>query len=224
MRAPPTRSLHRRASFAAGMIVALHVAVGVAWAEDDGDLRDLRVGMAVGAIPAGEYVDLACAASPERKLTGFDQFGDCPADPDGQRAVTFHFNEKLNPLAQVNDKYEGTKVAGHPVVLTLVIDAAGTVDRLRIDTDPQARLFLRKKAHLLALVVKSRYGEDGWTCHDAGPVGGETPVGGVFVNQHCEKAAAGRSFALDRAVYRRPGQSTNDFVNETHLEIRRARP
>jgi hypothetical protein len=27
---------------------------------------------------------------------------------------------------------------------------------------------------------------------------------------------------LDRRLYRRPGQSMNDFVNETHVEIRRA--
>ena len=61
--------------------------------------------------------------------------------------------------------------------LTLLIDEGGTIDGLRIDTDPQARLFWRKKAHLLALVVKSRYGEEGWECHDIEPSGGETAVG-----------------------------------------------
>lgn len=200
--------------------VAAWIAAGCALAAEN-DLRDLRVGMSVRDIPAEEYVDLVCTAAPEQKLDGWAEFRRCPNDAAALHAVSFHFNERLNPLAQVNDKYEGTKVAGHPVVLTLLVDSGGTVDRLRIDTDPKARLFLRKKAHLLALVVKSRYGDAGWHCRELEAAGGETPVGGVFVNEHCEKAVSGRKFLLDRAVYRRPDQAANDFVNETHLEIQR---
>ena len=96
------------------------------------------------------------------------------------------------------------------------------IDGLRIDTDPQARLFWRKKAHLLALVVKSRYGEEGWECHDNEPSGGETAVGGLFIKQRCEKVAGERKLLLDQRLYRRAGQPMNDFVNETHVEIRRA--
>lgn len=201
--------------------VAACIAGGSALAAEN-DLRDLRVGMTVYDIPADEYVDLVCAAPPARKLAGWPEFHLCPADAAGLRPVLFHFNESLNPLAQVNDKYEGTRVAGHPVVLTLLVDAGGIVDRLRIDSDPKARLFLRKKAHLLALVVRSRYGDEGWQCRELEPTGGAIPVGGVFVNEHCEKAVSGRKFLLDRAVYRRTGQAGSDFVNETHLEIRRA--
>jgi hypothetical protein len=201
-------------------VASICVAVGSAVAGEN-DLRDLRVGMSVRDIPASEYVDLVCAASHDQRLGGWAEFLRCPADAAGLHAVSFHFNESLNPLAQLNDKYEGTRVAGHPVVLTLLVDAGGTVDRLRIDTDPQARLFLRKKAHLLALVVKSRYGDAGWQCRDIAPAAGETPVGGVFVDEHCEKATEGRRLVLDRALYRRPGQPIGDFVNETHLEIRR---
>jgi hypothetical protein len=197
---------------------ALSLAVSVA---GDNDLRDLKVGMSVNDIPVGDYIDFACAAAPGQTVAAWTEFRRCPPDAGGLHAVSFRFNESRNALAQVNDKYEGTKVTGHPVVLSLAIDSGGTVDRLRIDTDPKARLFLRKKAHLLALLVKTRYGEDGWDCRNADPEGA-TPVGGLLVNEHCEKSAPGRRLILDRAVYRRPGQSMNDFVNETHLEIRRA--
>ncbi len=190
--------------------------------EEANDLRDLRVGMSINTIPADEYVNLACAAAPDRRLAGWTEYRACPADAAGLHAISFHFNERLNPLAQVNDKYEGTRVAGHPVLLTLLIDDGGIVDTLRIDTDPQARLFWRKKAYLLALAVKSRYGEEGWECRSKGPESGETPVGGLFIREHCEKTADHRKLLLDQSVYRRPGQSMSDFVNETHLEIRRA--
>jgi hypothetical protein len=209
----------RLGSVVVGGIVAIIAAGSARTAEHD--LRDLRVGMSVHDIPAAEYVDLVCTAAPGDRLAGWAEFLRCPADAAGLRAVSFHFNESLNPLAQVNDKYEGTRIAGHPVVLTLLVAADAVVDTLRIDTDPQARLFLRKKAHLLALVAKSRYGDDGWQCRTAQPTGGETPVGGIFVNEHCEKTAGGRRLLLDRAVYRRSGQPIGDFVNETHVEIRR---
>lgn len=207
-----------------GLIACLAVGVVLSAAapgQEANDLRDLRVGMSVNEIPADEYIDLTCAAAPDRRLAGWTEYDACPADAAGLHAVSFHFNERLNPLAQVNDKYEGTKVAGHPVLLTLLIGDGGIVDALHIDTDPQARLFWRKKAHLLAGIVKTRYGEEGWDCRSAGPDAGETPVGGLFIKEHCEKTADGRKLLLDQSLYRRAGQSTSEFVNETHLEIRK---
>jgi len=69
-------------------------------------------------------------------------------------------------------------------------------------------------------VVKSRYGEEGWECDNIEPSGGETAVGGVFIKKYCEKIAGHRWLLLDQQLYRHPGQSMNDFVNETHVEIR----
>jgi hypothetical protein len=192
-----------------------------ALAAGDDDLRDLRVGMSISEIPADEYVGLACAALPDHPLADWGEYRQCPADTAQLRAVSFRFDDARNPLAQVNDTYEGTKVAGHPVLLQLLIDDHGIVGALRIDTDPQARLFWRKKAYLLADQVKIRYGEQGWKCGDAEPTDGETPVGGVFIKAHCEKIATRSQLLLDQLVYRRPGQAMNEFVNETHLEIRR---
>lgn len=187
-----------------------------------GDLRDLRVGMSVADIPADEYTHLACAAAPDHTLGGWSEFGSCPADAEGLRLVLFHYNDQLNPLARINDKFEGTTIAGHPVILTLAIDDAQHVDEIRIDTDPRARLYLRKKAFLLALTVKARFGDEGWSCQELKPADTEEPVGGIFIKEHCEKTANERKFVLDRVLYRRAGQSIQDFVSETHLKIRRA--
>jgi hypothetical protein len=107
-------------------------------AQDSGDLRDLRIGMSITAIPQDEYVDLSCAETPEQTLVGWSDFGKCPRDAIGLRTIGFHFNDRLNPLAEINDKYQGTRVAGHPIVLTLLIDEGGMIEGLRIDTDPQA--------------------------------------------------------------------------------------
>jgi hypothetical protein len=192
----------------------------ISWGQQGDDLRDLRVGMPISAIPPDEYVDLSCAGTNDQTIGGWSDFRKCPKTTAGLYAVSFHFNNGVNGLAQVNDSYQGTKVAGHPVVLSLLIDDQGTIDALRIDTDPKARLFWRKKAYLLALAFKNRYGEDGWECRNREPTAGETAVGGVLIMEHCEKNAEGRQLLLDRAVYRAQGQPINDFVNETHIEIR----
>jgi hypothetical protein len=206
--------LSRLACLVVGMVLSAASA-----AEEVDDLRDLRVGMAIDEIPSGEYINLACASAPDHMLAGWTEYRTCPTAAAGLHAVRFQFNDRLNALAQVNDKYEGTRVAGHPVLLTLLIDDRGVVDALRIDTDPQARLFWRKKAYLLAPMVKTRYGEESWDCHSSPPEGGETPVGGLFIKEHCEKSTARRKLLLDQSLYRRPGQSMSEFVNETHLEI-----
>jgi hypothetical protein len=50
-----------------------------------------------------------------------------------------------------------------------------------IEADPKARLYVRKKAFLLGLQAKSRYGSDGWVCTDGQPRAGDRPVGGVYL-------------------------------------------
>ena len=60
-------------------------------------------------------------------------------------------------------------VAGHPAILTLLIDDSGDVASLQIETDPKARLYVRKKAFFLGLQARSRYGSDGWACTEGQP-------------------------------------------------------
>ena len=113
-------------------------------------------------------------------------------------------------------------VAGHPAILTLLVDDKGMVAGLRIETDPKARLYIRKKAFLLGLQVKSRYGTDGWTCQQRPPDSGEQPVGGVFLKESCLKTVQGRSITVERKLFRRPDQDMKTFVDETRILIRRA--
>ncbi len=187
--------------------------------EPPNDLREFRVGQSVGELPATGYVALHCADRPATTLAGWADYTRCPAGAYGLRAVGFEYDPSTNPLAKVNGNYEGTRVAGQPVRLALLIGADGRVDGLRIATDPTARLYLRKKAFLFGLQARARYGPEGWHCQDAPPAAGEEPVGGVFVHERCEKTTQTRHLIVERRLYRQSGQPLADFVGASELLV-----
>jgi hypothetical protein len=179
------------------------------------DLRDIRLGMAAAELVESGYVDFACAADPKRTLAGWVNWRDCPADASGTRAIRFGYD----PLTS----RDGTMVAGHRAILTLLIDDTGHVAGLQIETDQKARLYIRKKAFLLGIQARSRYGAEGWACTEGQPGAGEQPVGGVYVKERCTKTISGRSLVVERNLFRRAGQDIKNFVAETRISILRAK-
>lgn len=212
---------HPARAAAAGAAFALLLLPGLARAEER-DLRDLQVGMAVSSLPAKGYTDLACAAQPETTLGGWGEYRACPPDPsNGLREIRFRYDDEASELARSNERYSGTKVAGQRVLLSLLVGADAHVEGLRIRTDPGARLFERRRAFLFGEQVKNRYGEEGWTCAGSAPGPDEEPVGGVFVKEHCEKSTPDRRLALDRWLFRRPGEELRQFHGGTAVTIMR---
>jgi hypothetical protein len=205
-------------SLAATVLIA--GASGAAENPQEGDLRDLWVGMRVDDLPTDGYVDLACGSDggkPGAPLASWAAFERCPPDSAGLHEVTFAYAE--SPLAELGDRWEGTRVAGHPVIPSLLINRQGMVQGIRIVTDPDTRMYLKKKAFLLGIRVMGRYGRDGWTCTEAEPGAGRAPVGGLFIDRHCEKVFHDRRLILDTDLYRTADQQGQEFTVVTRLEI-----
>ena len=112
-----------------------------------------------------------------------------------------------------------TQLAGHPVVLSVLLDGGGVVRGIRALTDPKAGLYLKKKAFLLGVRVKGRYGREDWACRENAPPGDRTPVGGMFIDEICEKDYNGRRLVLHTELYRAPGQDGREFTDRTRFEI-----
>jgi hypothetical protein len=195
------------------LVTASMTAPAAAQDADSNDLRDIRLGKPVTDLPDAGYVNLTCASESGKTLTNWLGWRDCPADALGFHAIKFGYDPATSP--------DGTMVAGHPAVLTLLVDNAGTVSGLRIETDPKARLYLRKKAFLFGIQVRSRYGLDDWSCTQAQPNAGEQPVGGVYVKERCTKTTHDRSIIVERNLFRRPDQDMKNFVDETRMTILR---
>ncbi len=157
-------TMMRPAIVAAGLLAAFWASAPLAAdsspgaaASGENDLREFRVGMGVDQLPKSGYRGFTCADAADRKLQGWEDYGLCPREASGLHAVRFRYDESVNPLAKVNGLYEGTKVAGHPALLTLLISDNARVEGLVIETDPAAPLFLRKKAFLFGNQVKARW-------------------------------------------------------------------
>jgi hypothetical protein len=180
-------------------------------AQEASDLREFRIGMSAAELPQSGYTDFICGGDPTRRLADWTSWRTCPADTTGLRAIGFKYDESM--------RREGTKVAGHPVVLTLVIGGDARVTGLVIETDPKARLFQRKKAFLLGLQAKARYGDEGWSCSQEQPAGDEAPIGETFVKEECTKRISGRSVTVRRELYRNAKEGIRAFVGRTRISI-----
>lgn len=203
------------AAIAAGLVLMLAARSNAAPIGPSTDLRDIRVGMPVTDLPNAGYIGFACTGDPGHELPAWSGWRDCPPNADGLRSIRFGFDPATSR--------DGTVVAGHPVNLTLLVDDAGMVAGLKIDTKTKGPLFVRKKAFLLGLQVKSRYGAEGWTCTEEQPQAGEQPVGGVFLNEKCSKTISDRMIVVQRDLYRRANQDEKSFVNDTQVSIFRVK-
>lgn len=204
-----------RIGFAVALLAAL-----AAQAARAADLREFTIGEPVASLPADTYYGFRCADAPDHTLAGWEQWRDCPAEPDGLRAVAFRFD--VGPQALYNDNAAGTKIGGHPVLIALLLDDAGTLAGIRVQTDPKARLYMHKKSFLLGAQFRDHYGAQGWTCQSKQPSAQEEEVGGQFIDQRCEKTEAGRRYTVHTELYHRANQKPDEVVNSTEFEIRRA--
>lgn len=206
--------------------VAACMAMGTAFADEpteQNDLRDFRIGMSVSDLPEEGYGNFACATTGAAAAVLLDSWGDymkCAPDPEGLRELRFEYTATRVEFVKANDKWEGTRVYGHPALLSLLIDEDGVVDGIRIATDPEARRYMHKKAFLLGTQAKFHFSPETWQCDELQPAGGEEPVGGIFVKERCVNRYDDRVVRLEVDLFRTPEQSMEEFVNATRLEIR----
>jgi len=188
---------------------------------DVGEIRGLKLGLKADAMTLDGFGDLACGSNggpPRQKIDDWSDFKKCRAEDSGLHEVYARFEDEDEYIGKAIDDplYAkgklGTRVAGHPVILSTLFDRDGVLRGLRFVTDPRAQSHERRMAHMFRLAVINRYEPDGWTCTDSPPAAGETPVGGIFIKQRCEKLAAGRRLIVDTRFLRKPGQTDNDPV------------
>jgi hypothetical protein len=234
-----TGTSRRNSSLAAAGLTLLLAAPPAAWAQQPlPRIWDIELGTPVGELPEEEFVDPACGTNggpPGLRIAGFEQFARCRPEASGLREIWFRYDDELEYIARAARDPDATArnnamvVLGQPVILSLLIDAAGRVQGYRIFTDPHAEEDLRQGAYLIAVAFKARFGADGWACQDLPPAEGETPIAGTFVKQQCEKQASDQKMTVESRYYYKPGQAlidpntglptVNQFESSARLEL-----
>jgi len=187
---------------------------------DHGEIHGLKLGLHADAMTTDDWGDLACGSNggpPRQRLDGWAEFRKCRLEASGLYEVAARFDDEADYVTKALDdpmfaseQQSGTRVAGHPVILSVLFDDTGTLRGIRFVSDPRASPPDRRMAHLLALAVMNHYDADGWSCKDFPPEAGETAVGGVFIKQRCDKTTAERAMTVEAHFLRKPGQNAID--------------
>ena len=186
---------------------------------DPGEIRGLKLGLKARTMTTDGFGEFACGSNggPARqKLDDWNGFVKRQPEAGGLREVNVRFEDEREYIGRAidDDRYtdqrSSTRVAGHPVILSVLFDNDGTLRGLRFISDPRASPLERRMAHMLRLAVINRYGAGGWNCTDIPAADGETAVGGVFVKQRCEKQTPERALNIEARFLRKPGQNAID--------------
>jgi hypothetical protein len=222
------------------LAVALTLAAAPATAQQPiPTIWDVQIGTPVGELPDEAFVDPACGTNggpPGLAIGAFENFTRCRPEASGLREVWFRYDDELEYIARAARDPDAVAhsnlmvVLGQPVILSVLIDAAGRVAGYRIFTDPHADEELRMNAYTTAIAFKARFGTVGWQCTDLPPAEGETPIFGSFIKEHCEKRADAQQITMESRYYYKPGQATldpntglptvNQFESSALMELR----
>jgi hypothetical protein len=204
----------------AAFISAADAQTATAARPDPGEIHGLKLGLKAAEMSTDTFGDLNCGSNggpPRQPLDAWAEFRKCRPEPSGLYEVAARFDDEQDYIGRAIDDplYAqgriGTRVAGHPVILSVLFDKDGVVRGIRMVSDPRGSIVERRMAHMLRLAVINRYEPEGWTCTDFPLAPGETPVGGgVFVKQACEKHTAERDLFVEAHFLRKPGQSELD--------------
>jgi hypothetical protein len=194
---------------------------------DPGEIRGLKLGLEAQSMSTDGFSEFACGSNggpPRQRLDDWAGFKTCRPEDSGLHEVYTRFEDEDEYVGKAIDdplyagRRTGTRVAGHPVILSALFDGNGVLRGLRFVSDPRGEPLARRMAHLLRLAIVNRYNPAGWTCTDFPAAPGETPVGGVFLKQRCEKATPERHLTVEAHFLRKPGQNDIDPVTGEYTE------
>jgi hypothetical protein len=219
---------HRPRVIAALVGIAIGVGVSAALAQPDpGEIRGLRLGLDARTMSQDGFGEYACGSNggpPRQRLDDWSGFEKCRPEESGLFEVYVRFDDEDEYIGRAVDdplfagRRRGTRVAGHPVVLSTLFDRGGILRGLRFVSDPRSGPLERRMAHLLRIAIINRYDPAGWDCTDFPAAPGESPVGGIFLKQQCVKVTPERRLTVEAHFLRKPGQNDIDPVTKEYTD------
>ena len=179
------------------------------------DLRDFTVGSSIELISERGYINLKCKN--DKEILKWSNFKNCQKNSDGYYVILFEYDERF----AVTEEYEGTQVAGHPVLINIAVDENAILQEININTDPDAPFYFRKQSHLLWMRVYSKYGGQNWECVDRAIKKGHIKIGKKYINRVCNKSVDNKLITIDYQFYFVGEKNSRDnLVSKSFLQIK----
>ena len=179
------------------------------------DLRDLTVGSSIELVSERGYINFKCTN--DKEILKWSNFKNCQKNSDGYYVISFEYDERF----AVTEEYEGTQVAGHPVLINIAIDENAILQEININTDPDAPFYFRKQSHLLWMRVYSKYGGQNWKCLDRPIKTGHIKIGKKYINRVCNKSVDNKLITIDYQFYFVGEKNSRDnLVSKSFLQIK----
>ena len=179
------------------------------------DLRDFTVGSSIELVSERGYINLKCKNNKE--IFKWSNFKNCQKNSDGYYIILFEYDERF----AVTEEYEGTQVAGHPVLINIAVDENAILQEININTDPDAPFYFKKQSHLLWMRVYSKYGGQNWECVDRAIKTGHIKIGKKYINRVCNKSVDNKLITIDYQFYFvEDKNSRENLVSKSFLQIK----
>jgi uncharacterized protein YjbI with pentapeptide repeats len=179
---------------------------------------DVSLGTPIGALGV-DFAEPACGTNggpPSVQLASFSAFAQCPTEASGLREIWFRYDDTIEYLARAVRnpvqaiRFNFTKVAMQPAILSFLVDDAGRIRGYRIHTDPGADPRTRYDHYTASATMRAVLGAGGWTCQDLPRAEGENEIEGQFVKQHCTLTNDAITAENETRFYLKPGQAVVD--------------
>ena len=177
------------------------------------DIRDFEIGKNVLNIAEKGYVNFKCID--EKKLNSFSDFKACNENQNG----LFLFKLEYDDRYAYNENFEGTQVAGHPVILTIGVSDKGIISHIETDTDPKAPFYFKKQAHLFWMRIYSKYGSDNWICEQRERKKNHLVINKKYLNKICTKTLTTKTISLHTEFYYVGEKTKEGLVSRTNMKI-----
>ena len=146
------------------------------------DIREFEVGTNIKNIPEDRYTNIRCLDS-QKLLKSWDDFRLCKKRNDDYFYLGFEYDDKY----AFNENFEGTQIAGHPVIINIAISKKGLLEKIIVNTDPNAPPYFKKQAHLFWMRIYSKYGSNDWVCNDIEQKKNHSIINKKYTNKICVK-------------------------------------
>lgn len=179
------------------------------------DLRDFTVGSSIELVSERGYINLKCTN--DKEILKWSNFKNCQKNSDGYYVILFEYDERF----AVTEEYEGTQVAGHPVLINIAVDENAILQEININTDPDAPFYFKKQSHLLWMRVYSKYGGQNWECVDRAIKTGHIKIGKKYINRVCNKSVDNKLITIDYQFYFVGDKNSREnLVSKSFLQIK----